>query len=157
MGGQSRPYAAHTPARHVLPGSAPRRDDAMKRVLVVDDDRRMRRTLQIVVEHIGLESIAAADADEAQAQLRATRFDLVLTDLKLPESSGIDLLEAIRLEQPKLPVVLITAYGTIETAIEAMRKGASDFVLKPFDNANLERVICRVLELERVRSENAFL
>jgi two-component system response regulator AtoC len=129
----------------------------MKRVLVVDDDRRMRRTLQIVVEHMGLESIAAADADEAQAQLRATRFDLVLTDLKLPETSGIDLLEAIRLEQPKLPVILITAYGTIETAIEAMRKGASDFVLKPFDNANLERVIRRALELERFRSENLFL
>jgi len=117
----------------------------MRRVLVVDDDRRMRRTLQIVVEHMGLESVAVSDAAEARAQLGAMHFDLVLTDLKMPETSGITLLEEIRLEQPKLPVILITAYGTIETAIEAMQKGASDFVLKPFDNANLERVIRRAL------------
>ena len=72
----------------------------MKRVLVVDDDRRMRRTLQILVERMGLESVAAADASEARAQLARRRFDLVLTDLKMPETSGIDLLEEIRAEQP---------------------------------------------------------
>lgn len=129
----------------------------MKRVLIVDDDRRMRRTLQIVTERMGFESHAAADASEAREQLRTARFDLVLTDLKLPETSGIDLLDEIRAEQPKLPVILITAYGTIQTAIEAMRKGASDYVLKPFDNANLECVIRKALELERFRSENVFL
>jgi len=129
----------------------------MKRVLVVDDDRRMRRTLQIVIERMGWESVGASDASEARAQLSTARFDLVLTDLKMPETSGIDLLEAIRAEHPKLPVILITAYGTIQTAVEAMRKGASDYVLKPFDNENLELVIRRALELERFRSENAFL
>jgi len=113
----------------------------MRRVLVVDDDRRMRRTLQIVVEHMGLESVAVADAAEARAQLGAMHFDLVLTDLKMPETSGITLLEEIRLEQPKLPVILITAYGTIETAIEAMQKGASDFVLKPFEEKELHVAI----------------
>ena len=129
----------------------------MKRVLIVDDDRRMRRTLQILVERMGLESVAAADAGEAREQLHIARFDLVLTDLKMPETSGIDLLAEIRAEQPTLPVVLITAYGTIQNAIEAMRQGASDFILKPFDNDGLERVIRKALELERVRSENAFL
>jgi two-component system response regulator AtoC len=129
----------------------------MKRVLIVDDDRRMRRTLQIMIERMGLESTAAADAHEAREHLRAARFDLVLTDLKMPDTGGIELLEQIRSEQPQLPVILITAYGTIQTAIEAMRKGASDYVLKPFDNENLERVIRRALEIERVRSENVFL
>jgi two-component system response regulator AtoC len=129
----------------------------MKRVLVVDDDRRMRRTLQIVVESMGLASAAAASGEDAREQLRKGRFDLVLTDLKMPGASGIDLLEQVRAEHPRLPVVLITAYGTIQTAIEAMRKGASDYVLKPFDNESLRLVIGRALELERYRSENVFL
>ncbi len=129
----------------------------MKRILVVDDDRRMRRTLQIVIESMGLESAAAGTGDEASEKLRTARFDLVLTDLKMPGASGIDLLEHIRAEHPKLPVVLITAYGTIQTAIEAMRKGASDYVLKPFDNESLKLVIGKALELERYRSENVFL
>jgi two-component system response regulator AtoC len=129
----------------------------MKRVLVVDDDRRMRRTLQVVVESMGLESTGAANAGEAGERLRKSRFDLVLTDLKMPGTSGIELLEQIRGEHPKLPVVLITAYGTIQTAIEAMRKGASDYVLKPFDNDTLKLVIGRALDLERFRAENVFL
>ena len=129
----------------------------MKRVLVVDDDRRMRRTLQVVIESMGLESTGAAGGSEACEELRKGRFDLVLTDLKMPGTSGLDLLEQIRAEHPKLPVVLITAYGTIQTAIEAMQKGASDYVLKPFDNQNLKQVIGRALELERFRSENVFL
>jgi two-component system response regulator AtoC len=129
----------------------------MTRVLVVDDDRRMRRTLQIVIEGMGFESVAASDVAEAREYLGAGRFDLVLSDLKMPETSGIDLLAEIRTEQPKLPFILITAYGTIQTAIEAMRHGASDYVLKPFDNESLKLVIRKALELERVRSENVFL
>ena len=129
----------------------------MKRVLVVDDDRRMRRTLQILIERMGFESIAAATPSEAREQVRNGKLDLVLTDLKMPEVSGIDLLEEIRAEQPQLPVILITAYGSIQTAIDAMRKGASDYVLKPFDNQNLERIIRRALEVERFRAENVFL
>ena len=129
----------------------------MKRVLVVDDDRRMRRTLQVVVERMGLDSTGAAGPDEARQLLGSADFDLVLTDLKMPGASGIDLLEEIRRVHPTVPVILITAYGTIQTAIDAMRKGASDYILKPFDNENLELVIRRALELERVRSENLFL
>jgi two-component system response regulator AtoC len=129
----------------------------MKRVLVVDDDRRMRRTLQVVVERMGLDSTGAAGPDEARQLLGSTDFDLVLTDLKMPAGSGIDLLEEVRRAHPTVPVILITAYGTIQTAIDAMRKGASDYILKPFDNDNLELVIRRALELERVRSENLFL
>ncbi len=129
----------------------------MKKVLIVDDDRRMRRTLQIVIEAMDLESVAAADAREAWGFLEETRFDLVITDLKMPGTTGIELLEQIRQRYPALPVILVTAYGTIQTAIEAMKKGASDYVLKPFDNESLELVIRRAMELERIRSENEFL
>jgi len=129
----------------------------MKRVLIVDDDRRMRRTLQILLEHMGLESVAAADAPEARAQLRDDAFDLVLTDLKLPGPSGLDLLAEIRTAHPTLPVVVITGYGTIQTAIEAIRKGAAEYILKPFDNDSLELVLRKTLDRERVSAENTFL
>jgi two-component system response regulator AtoC len=129
----------------------------MKRVLIVDDDRRMRRTLQILLERMGLASAAAADAHEARELLRRDGFDLVLTDLKLPGPSGLDLLDEIRAAHPTLPVVLITGYGTIQTAIEAIRKGAAEYVLKPFDNDSLELVLRKTLDRERVSSENAFL
>jgi len=118
----------------------------MNRVLIVDDDRRMRRTLQIVIERMGLQSAAAADAREARELLGHGTFDLVLTDLKMPETTGLELLDEIRAVHPTLPVILITAYGTIQTAIEAIRKGASDYVLKPFDNDSLERVIHKALD-----------
>ncbi len=129
----------------------------MKRVLIVDDDRRMRRTLQILLQHMGLESVAAADAPEAREQLRGDAFDLVLTDLKLPGPSGLELLDEIRTAHPTLPVVVITGYGTIQTAIEAIRKGAADYILKPFDNDSLELVLRKTLDRERVSAENAFL
>ncbi len=129
----------------------------MKHILIVDDDRQMRRTLQILIEAMGFDSVAAGNADEATSQLSQRHFDLVVTDLKMPGATGIDLLEDVRASHPHLPVILITAYGTIETAIEAMKKGASDFLLKPFDNESFERVIRRVLDLERFRTENQFL
>jgi two-component system, NtrC family, response regulator AtoC len=129
----------------------------MTRVLVVDDDRRMRRTLQVMMERMGFESVAAESAAEALERVRDAAFDLVLTDLRMPEVNGIELLERIRADHPTLPVILITAYGTIQTAVEAMRKGASDYVLKPFDNESLRLVIQKTLDFERFRSQNVFL
>ena len=129
----------------------------MTRILVVDDDRRMRRTLQVMMERMGFESVAAESAAEALERVSDSAFDLVLTDLRMPEVNGIELLERIRADHPTLPVILITAYGTIQTAVEAMRKGASDYVLKPFDNETLRLVIQKTLDFERFRSQNVFL
>jgi len=129
----------------------------MKRLLVVDDDARMRRVLQILAHKIGLESTAAASADEALAAFRAEQSDLVVTDLKMPDRSGIDLLRDLREIDAEVPVIVLTAHGTVPTAVEAMKLGAVDYLQKPFDVDALEMVIGRALDLSRFRLENRFL
>jgi DNA-binding NtrC family response regulator len=129
----------------------------MSRILIVDDDRQLRRTLQIMMERSGYQSVGVENGGLAIERLRKEKFDVVLTDLKMPGMSGIDLLKEIRQLDPALPVILLTAYGTIQTAIDAMRNGAFDYVLKPYDNDSLERVVRKALDLGRYRSENRFL
>jgi len=129
----------------------------MKRLLVVDDDARMRRVLQILAHKIGLESTTAASADEALASFRAEQSDLVVTDLKMPDRSGIDLLRDLREIDAEVPVIVLTAHGTVPTAVEAMKLGAVDYLQKPFDVDALEMVIRRALDLSRFRLENRFL
>jgi two-component system response regulator AtoC len=129
----------------------------MKRILIVDDDRQMRRTLQIMMERLGYASAAVADAAAGLEQLRSEHFDLVLTDLRMPHVSGIEFLEEIHRIDSDLPVIVVTAYGTIQTAIEAMQKGAADYVLKPFDNKSLAQCIGKALDLQVFRAQNRFL
>jgi len=127
------------------------------RVLVVDDERKMRRVLQIVLEQMGLESVAAESAEEALRVFHAQRIDLVLTDLKMPGMSGVDLLERIRAVNSEVPVVVLTAYGTVETAVAAMKQGAFDYILKPFDVPAMEIVIRSALDAGRYRTDQRFL
>ncbi|MGH7819279.1 MAG: sigma-54-dependent transcriptional regulator, partial [Candidatus Binatia bacterium] len=129
----------------------------MKRLLVVDDDARMRRVLQILARKIGLDCAAAPGADEAIASFRAQRSDLVVTDLKMPGKSGIDFLRELRGIDADVPVVVLTAHGTVATAVEAMKLGAVDYLQKPFDVDALEMVIRRALDLSRFRLENRVL
>ena len=129
----------------------------MRRALVVDDERKMRRVLQMLLEKMGIESIAAETGEEALAMLAAERVDLLLTDLRLPGLSGIDLLARVREIEPELAVIVLTAFGSVETAVEAMKRGASDYVLKPFDLETLEVTIRKALEMQRYRTENRFL
>jgi two-component system, NtrC family, response regulator AtoC len=98
----------------------------VKRVLVVDDERRMRRLLQVMLEQIGLESIAAENGAQTLDLFQSEGVDLVLTDLRMPDMDGIQLLQAIRERDADVPVVVLTAYGTIETAVAAMKHGAFD-------------------------------
>jgi two-component system response regulator AtoC len=128
----------------------------MKRVLVVEDESRMRRVLQILVEKIGLESSAAEGGEQALAMFRSEQIDLVLSDLKMAPMDGLTLLREIRAIDPEVPVIMVTAFGTISTAIEAMKLGAFDFVLKPFDRAALEIVIRKALDVSRYQLENRF-
>jgi two-component system response regulator AtoC len=129
----------------------------MARVLVVDDERKMRRVLQILLEQMGLESVAVDSAEAALSHFDGEKIDLVLTDLRLPGLSGVELLGRIRAFDTDVPVIVLTAHGTIATAVEAMKQGAFDYVLKPFDVQAVEQLIRNALDLRRYRTENRFL
>jgi two-component system response regulator AtoC len=129
----------------------------MTKVLVVDDERKMRRVLQILLERLGVDSVAADSAEEGLERFEHEQIDLVLTDLRMPGASGIDLLGKVRELDPEVPVIVMTAYGTIETAVDAMKRGAFDYVLKPFDLEVIELAIRKALDMRRYRTENRFL
>ena len=129
----------------------------MKRVLVVDDERKMRRLLQMLLETLGLESVAADTGEEALALAQTEHFDLVMTDLRLPAMSGLDLLRALRESDAAIPVIVLTAYGSVQSAVEAMKLGAFDYVLKPFDVEAVEQIVRNALALQQVQTENRYL
>jgi two-component system response regulator AtoC len=129
----------------------------MTRALVVDDERKMRRVLQILLERMGVESVPAESAEEALERFRAEKFDLVLTDLRMPGMSGVELLAALRELEPDLPVIVLTAYGTVQTAVDAMKSGAFDYILKPFDLDAVEPVIRKALAMREYRTQNLYL
>jgi DNA-binding NtrC family response regulator len=103
------------------------------RILLVEDRRSLRRMLERALTGEGYEVVAAADGETAMTRLDEGAFELVLTDLKLPAASGLDVLAASRAAHPELPVVVLTAYGTVRSAVEAMRLGAVDFLEKPVE------------------------
>ncbi|MFI5396096.1 MAG: sigma-54-dependent transcriptional regulator [Candidatus Binatia bacterium] len=129
----------------------------MSRVLIVDDERKMRRVLQILLEQLGVESVPAANGEEALERFGAEKIDLVLTDMKMPGMSGVELLSRIRTVDPDVPVIMLTAHGTVQTAVEAMKQGAFDYILKPFDVQAIELIIRNALEMRQYRTENRFL
>lgn len=126
-----------------------------KRILVVEDEDRLRRVIQLQLADAGFEVDLAANGTEAVRLI--DRADLVLTDLKLPDMDGIAVLTQARQLNPAAPVVLMTAFGTVETAVDAMKKGAADFVLKPFSLEHLMTVIERAIEMRSLRRENQLL
>ena len=120
-------------------------------ILVVDDEPAFRLFVSTVLRDAGYEVRAAQNGAEALTLLGARHFHLVLTDLKMPDVSGIEILEAVRRDSPETPVILITAFGTIESAVEATRKGAADYLLKPLkDPEELRRVVGRALHERRL-------
>jgi NtrC-family two-component system response regulator AlgB len=114
------------------------------RVLVVDDDRNIRATLAVCLEGIGCRVTQAASADAALDAVRERPFDLALLDLRLGTASGLDLLPQLAAGCPGLSIVIVTAYSTIETAVEAMKRGASDYLAKPFTPEQIRQVAARV-------------
>ena len=123
-----------------------------RRVLVIEDEEKLRRVVQLQLRASGYEVELAATAEEGLAA--AERADLVLTDLRLPGMSGLDFLERMHALRPGLPVVMMTAFGSVETAVEAMKKGAADFLVKPFSLDHLTAVVDKALELQALREEN---
>jgi DNA-binding NtrC family response regulator len=127
------------------------------RILVVDDERRQRDILQMILEAEGFEVVEAGNSRQALMALREHPFDLALTDLKMPDMNGIVLLQEMRRAQPGLCVILMTAHGTIDSAVDAMRKGAFDYLTKPLEKEVLLLVIKRAMERSLLVRENRML
>ncbi|MBA2321407.1 MAG: sigma-54-dependent Fis family transcriptional regulator [Deltaproteobacteria bacterium] len=126
----------------------------MSRVLVVDDDDANRLTLERILQREGYTVAHAATGRDALEVIRAQPVDVVLTDLKMPGMSGIDLLKAARKVDPDIEVVVMTAYGTVETAVEAMKEGAYDFVAKPLKRLELVTALRKAAEKRSLQAEN---
>ncbi len=105
--------------------------------LIVEDNDTMREGIVRVVEKMGHKTVETPDAEQAEKQLSKTKFDLLISDYKLPGMTGLDLLEKVKQNSPETETLLITAYGSIELAVEAMKKGAADFNTKPFSPEEL--------------------
>jgi two-component system NtrC family response regulator len=123
------------------------------RILVVDDDENLRWVLKTQLEDMGYAVSAAANGEEAFADIEEDAPALILTDLKMPEVSGMDLLDRVRSEWPEIPVVIITAFATVQSAVQAMRAGAYDYLTKPIDFDELAVVVSRALEHYRLIAE----
>ncbi len=122
------------------------------RILVVEDEDKLRRVLELQLQSAGFEVEKAGTAEDG---LRlADRADLILTDLKLPGMDGLELLSQLRRQNMSTPVIVMTAFGTVEAAVEAMKAGAVDFLLKPFSLDHLMAVVNKALELRSLRDEN---
>ncbi|MGD0908711.1 MAG: sigma-54 dependent transcriptional regulator [Candidatus Acidiferrales bacterium] len=126
-------------------------------ILVVEDEAKMRRLLELQLTEDGFIVHSAADAETGLQLLVREKPDLVVTDLRLPGMSGLEFLQAVKRVNAALPVVVMTAYGTVESAVEAMKIGASDYVTKPFSLDELVLVIRKELDSQRLRDENRSL
>jgi DNA-binding NtrC family response regulator len=126
----------------------------MARILVVDDQEMMRDSLVATLKRENHYVTGCSDAQSAIAKLTHGRFELLITDLKMPKQGGIELLAEAKKLRPDLPVVLMTAFATVNTAVEAMKLGAYDYIQKPFDGEQIKLLVDRALEHSRLRLEN---
>ncbi len=127
------------------------------RIAVVDDERRMVDILTMVLRREGYRVEAFQDGARALTALAEQPFDLLVTDLRMPEPDGLAVLRGAQEVDPDLPVILITAHGTVSSAIEAIKRGAFDYVEKPFDNDELKALVKRALDMTRLTRENRYL
>jgi DNA-binding NtrC family response regulator len=126
-------------------------------ILIVEDEAKMRRLLELNLGEDGFTTVSAGDAESGLKLLHSAPVDLVITDLKLPGMNGLEFLEAVKRFNAAIPVVVMTAFGTVETAVEAMKAGASDYVLKPFSLDEMRMVVHKELDVHRLREENRSL
>jgi two-component system NtrC family response regulator len=126
----------------------------METILIVDDEKNYRMVLSAFLSGEGYEMLTADSAQGALEAVDSVDLDLVLTDMKMPVMDGIELLKQIKEKNPHLPVVMMTAYGTVERAVEAMQLGAFNFIQKPFQNETLKQMVHNAISTYRVLKEN---
>ncbi len=126
----------------------------METILIVDDEKNYLVVLEALLGPEGYEILTAGTAREALRQVREAEVDLIITDMKMPGMSGMELLEEVKKIDPYLPLIMMTAYGTIEMAVEAMKKQAFDYITKPFRNEELKLTVKKALENHRLLREN---
>src|SRR5947207_2865253 len=129
----------------------------MPDILLVEDKESLRRVLRLTLERAGYSVTEAADAREAMTEIGRVPHKIVLTDLRMPNGSGLDVLRAARNADSDIPVIVMTAYGSIDEAVQAMKDGAHDFLQKPVDSNHLLLLVERALEQSRLRTENLLL
>lgn len=124
------------------------------RILIADDERGILHTCRKILEHAGYEVTTAVDGREALGVLKASRFDLFLVDLKMPKLSGLETVSLARTIDPSLMIIMFTAYATLETAVEAVKRGAFDYLAKPFTADQLRLTVDRALRQKQLLEEN---
>lgn len=130
---------------------------ANERIVVLDDQEIMRESLTASLTASGYKVFPFDKGEEALEFIQSKSVDLVLTDMKMPKITGIEVLEKIKAFDEMIPVILITAYGTIETAVDAMKKGAEDYIIKPVKLDELEIVVRKALKNRKIKQENVYL
>ncbi len=126
-----------------------------KPVLIVDDEKNIRLTLSQAMETLELETETAVNGEEALARMAQRHFALILLDLKMPGMNGMEVLRRVRQVRPETKVIIITAHGTIDSAVEAMKLGAVDFLQKPFAPTEIRELVTRVLDRDKIAADKA--
>jgi DNA-binding NtrC family response regulator len=129
----------------------------MKKILIADDELNMRLVLSAMLKKEGFEVSSASNGREALQILKSNKIAVVITDLKMPDMDGMELLTHISERYPEIPVVMITAHGTVATAVEALKKGALDYITKPFDLDDLKNVIYKAIKTSNLKENELFL
>lgn len=129
----------------------------MKSILVIDDEKNYLLVLHTLLSEEGYEVLTTVEPYKALQMIEESPPSLIMTDMKMPGLSGMDILKAVKLKRPDIPVIILTAFGTIDTAIEAMKAGAFHYILKPFQNDEIKVVVKRALEMAELVDEKRYL
>lgn len=130
---------------------------SIQNVLVVDDEPLMRHFLEETLLRLKLQVCTAENGKKALAALKTQAFDLVITDMKMPDTTGLDIIKKVKEHQGSIPIIVITAFGSVENAVEAMHLGASHYLIKPFSADAFEAVLKKVSDYQRLCNENTYL
>jgi len=129
----------------------------VEKILVVDDEKSLREVMSIMLKRAGYEVTEASDGEQAIGQVHKEIYDLVITDLRMPKADGMDVLKAVKSSSPDTVVLVVTAFGTADSAVEAMKQGAYDYLTKPFQVDEVQLIIRNALEKRRLSTENMLL